>query len=162
MGKKYLWILLGIVIIISFLTCPTLQDHRTAATPVVSNVIQEVSNEAVDVILNKGLDIPKLFSSPIATLIRLFFQTVGDVGLKVTNFIINLFDENAEKMSISNFIEVENYYLFSLGYFRCGDFSSLISFGIFGHVFVFSQDSIKSDFEELINNFLSPSMNIGD
>ncbi len=153
-------LLLAVASCVLYLTNPSREEHRRAVTPRLESAMQEVAQESLDVILHKGFDVPKLLSQPIGTLGRILLQTVGELGLSAVNFIYGLIDADAEQLSISQFIEVEDYHLFSIGYFKCDDISAFVSLGICGKVFVVPQDNIESELREEVNMILPASMNL--
>lgn len=45
--------------------------------------------------------------------------------------------------AVGQFMEVDNYFIFSVGTVHYGDESKTVSFGILGHVFTFSSDDLR-------------------
>lgn len=60
----------------------------------------------------------------------------------------NIFASGVVNMAVSQFLDVDNYYLFSIGTINIEGKSRAVSFGILSHVFTFDNDYIREALNE--------------
>lgn len=60
----------------------------------------------------------------------------------------NIFASGVVNMAVSQFLDVDNYYLFSIGTINIEGKSRAVSFGILNHVFTFDNDYIREALNE--------------
>ena len=63
-----------------------------------------------------------------------------------------LFSGSISKLVINNSVEVDDYFLFSVGKFEYEGKSNVVSVGVLGHVFIVSKGKIKKELKQ--NNLL--------
>ena len=120
MKKIIILVLLVAAVIGAVVTCPDKKAHRKALTEAAGQYGEDKLAEATGG--NKTL-------GSIAKVVRKAGDSV--VGL-----------------AIGQMLDVENYYLFSIGKLNRGEESQVVSFGIFGHVFAPSTSMIDSALQE--------------
>lgn len=125
-------LILTIVLATMTITCPNKQAHEDA--------IQEVTNEWVSDKVDE--------------------QISGITDNKVAKRIINKVAKDitaygTEKI-VSNFVDVDNYVVCSIGRVQTGaNETKIVSLGVFGHVFTFDKDDIETAWKYALNNFKS-------
>ena len=110
---------LGVAALVFFLllmTCPDERKHRDAVTHEIMEVVQSEMGS------------PDTGSPTIDLLGGIF-------GGAIAKQIVNA--------AVGQFMEVDNYFIFSVGTVHYGDESKTVSFGILGHVFTFSSDDLR-------------------
>ncbi len=123
------WLIAGMILAILFatmvFTCPDRHAHEEA--------IQEVTKEWLGDKVQENLG---AFTGNSG-----FGSIVNDIVSK----IVREWTDSGTEFALTNFLEVDNYIVCSVGHIKIGDEDKTVSFGIFGHVFTFD----KNDLEEL-------------
>lgn len=109
--KKILFlVILAAVVVGAVVTCPDKKAHKEALADTfaeyASYKIDENKDNGLSDVLNEGLKVLR--------------KAGGDKVVEAT---------------LSQFLEVDNYYVLSIGKLKQGDEKKLISIGLFGHVF---------------------------
>lgn len=68
-------------------------------------------------------------------------QSAGSSG--IFGMFTNVFASGVVNMAVNQFLDVDNYFLFSIGTINVDGKSRAVSFGIFNHVFTFDDDYIR-------------------
>lgn len=137
------WLIAGLIIAVLFgimvLTCPEKQDHEEA----IQNVARQwVDNKVHDMLGGFGFD-------------------EGIVPEIVGKFIAKLTGGGTD-FAVSEFLDVKNYVVCSVGTINVGGKDRMVSLGIFGHVFTFDEEDIDILLEKawddlMAKNSLIPS-----
>lgn len=122
------WLIAGLILALLFgtmvLTCPDRQDHEEAIQEVTKNWVSNKVQEKVAPIL--GIDG--------------IGGTVGDI----IGRIVSEFTDKGTEFAISQYLDVKNYVVCSVGTIDVGDNKDkMVSLGIFGHVFTFDEDDLE-------------------
>ena len=132
------WLIGVLILVILFatmvFTCPDRQDHEQA--------IQEVTNEWMGDKIQEGL------SGFTGT--EGFGGVVGDIISK----IVREFTGQGSEFAITNYLDVKNYLVCSVGSVSVGDMQEkTVSFGIFGHVFTFNKEDLEAIWAKVLDDY---------
>lgn len=117
-GLIYFLIAILVILILAAITCPKDMEHRSAVTPLVTDLIQQNV---------KGL----------ASSFGFNIQEVKENNF--TNFFYeSMIGKHVEEMMSNNFY-VSDHIIYSTGYITSDDKTIRISIGCFGHVFTLGQ-----------------------
>ena len=104
--------------VVMFATCPKENDHK----------------DAICLAINKAVD-----------------EKLGDSSLSlqgVVNFAGKWAIKQGANLFIDSYVKVESYGLLSIGRYTFNDRNSVISVGMFNHVFTMSKDDILEEIEK--------------
>lgn len=118
MKKLYFFSILILVILMMAITCPDKQAHREALTGVVSNTIDD-----------------KLSSSLSAD-----SQGWAVLGSIVASKVV--------ESVVDTKLNVKNYFVFSLGRIHWKGEDKVVSLGLLGHIYTFSEDDLRAAVDE--------------
>ena len=143
------WFIAGVILAILFatmvFTCPDRQAHEEA--------IQDVAKEWLGDKVQDGLNGITGSSG--------FGGIVSDIVSKM----IREWTDSGTEMAISNYLDVKNYIVCSVGCIKIADQDKMVSLGIFGHVFTFDKDDLEEmwakalDSQESKNKAIVPPAN---
>lgn len=89
-------------------------------------------------------------------------ETVNDLGgTGIIGGIVKVGSTQLIRTAINQFVDVDNYVLFSMGYIDTGAEKSRVSLGILGHVFTFDKNQIDDKLQEAIGLNIKDIVNIG-
>lgn len=114
-GLLYCIIAVAVILVLAVISCPKEIEHRSAVTPVVSDLIQQNVNGIAG---SLGLNMNEVQKNNFT---NFFYETM--IGKKV------------EEMMTNNFY-VSDHLIYSTGYVVSNEQTIRISFGCFGHVFI--------------------------
>ena len=78
-------------------------------------------------------------------------ETISDMGgTGIIGGIVKVGSTQLIRSAINQFVDVDNYVLFSMGYIDTGAEKSKVSLGILGHVFTFEKSHIDEKLQEAI------------
>ena len=120
MKKKGFLSIIALVILalVMIATCPKEKDHK----------------DAICLAINKAVD-----------------EKLGDSDLSLqgfVNFAGKWVIKQGANLFIDSYVTVENYGLLSIGRYTFNDRNSIISVGMFNHVFTFSKDDVLEEVEK--------------
>lgn len=129
------WLIAALVLAILFatmvFTCPDRQDHETA--------IQEVTKAWVDDKVDENL-------GSITGVGGVFGDLINKALKQLTGF-------GTDKV-ISNYLDVKNYVVCSVGRMSIGDNEEkMVSLGVFGHVFTFGKEDIEKAWTRAMDDY---------
>lgn len=113
-GLLYCLIAFVVILVLAVISCPKEAEHRTAVTPVVTDLIQQNMNGLAG---SFGVNMKEAKKDNLS---RLFIESI--IGQQV------------EEMMKNNFY-VSNHLVYSTGYIMSNELNIRISIGCFGHVF---------------------------
>lgn len=127
------WLIAALILAILFatmvFTCPDRQDHEEA--------IQEVTKEWMGDKIEENLG------------------GNGIIGKIINKMITNITGFGTD-MAVSNFLDVKNYVVCSVGRIRIGDSEEkTVSLGIFGHVFTFGKEDLEEAWSQALDKYES-------
>ena len=89
-------------------------------------------------------------------------ETISDMGgTGIIGGIVKVGSTQLIRSAINQFVDVDNYVLFSMGYIDTGAEKSRVSLGILGHVFTFEKSHIDEKLQEAIGLNIKELINIG-
>ena len=129
------WLIAALILAIVFatmvFTCPDRQDHETA--------IQEVTKAWVGDKVDENL-------GSITGVGGVFGELINKALKELTGF-------GTDKV-ISNYLDVKNYVVCSVGRMAIGDNEEkMVSLGVFGHVFTFGKDDIEKAWTRAMDDY---------
>ena len=128
------WLIAALVLAILFgtmvMTCPDRADHEAA--------IQEVTKAWVDDKVDENLDAITGVGGMFGELINKALKELTGVG--------------TDKV-ISNYLDVKNYLVCSVGRMKIGDNEKMVSLGLFGHVFTFGKEDIEKAWTQAMDEY---------
>lgn len=113
-GLLYCLIAIVVLLVLAVISCPKEVEHRSAVTPVVTDLIQQNVNGLAG---SFGLNMQEVQKN---NLTNFFYESM--IGKQV------------EQMMTNNFY-VSDHLIYSTGYIMSNEQTVRISFGCFGHVF---------------------------
>lgn len=131
------WLIAALILAVLFatmvFTCPSRQAHEQA--------IQEVTKQWVgDKVDQKLPDIPGM----------------GGVMGDIINKIVKQITGTGTDMAISNYLDVKNYVVCSVGRISVGDTKDkMVSLGAFGHVFTFDKEDLEKLWAQAMDEYES-------
>lgn len=120
-NKVIKWGIAILVCLLLAVTCPDKEEHQEKIRMTISNVFDEALMES-------------------ASESEIGFSLIGSL---VVPKIVDIF--------LSDRLQVNNYFLFSIGQISFGGNVKTISFGIFNQVFTFDEDDIRQAISETVN-----------
>jgi len=132
------WLLAGLILAVLFgtmvFTCPDRKAHEEA--------IQEVTKHWVGDKVQENLN--------SITGSEGFGGVVGDIIGKIVAQITG----NGTDMAISQYLDVNNYMVCSVGTISVGDAKDkMVSLGIFGHVFTFNEEDLEALWAKMLDDY---------
>lgn len=128
------WLIAALILAILFatmvFTCPKPQDHKAA--------IQEVTKAWVDDKVDENLDA---------------ITGVGGVFGELINKALKELTGLGTDKVISNYLDVKNYLVCSVGRMKIGDNEKMVSLGLFGHVFTFGKEDIEKAWTQAMDEY---------
>ena len=129
------WLIAALILALLFatmvFTCPNRMDHEAA--------IQEVTKAWVDDKVDENLDAITGVGGVFGDLINKAIKQLTGIG--------------TDKV-ISNYLDVKNYVVCSVGRMKIGDNEEkMVSFGAFGHVFTFGKDDIEKAWTRAMDDY---------
>ena len=128
------WLIAALVLAILFatmvFTCPDRQAHEAA--------IQDVTKAWVDDKVDENLDAITGVGGMFGELINKALKELTGVG--------------TDKV-ISNYLDVKNYLVCSVGRMKIGDNEKMVSLGLFGHVFTFGKEDIEKAWTQAMDEY---------
>ncbi len=128
-GCAVFFVLIVILIIAMFLSCPKEVDHRIALRSLYNEVLQTKVEQSE---VNKWLDVAGIdLGDSKDALVRM-------AGNMSSGFVLN------------NMVTVEDYYIFSIARLHIKEGSYVVSVGVFNHVFTPSKEQVI----EIVDHYL--------
>ena len=129
------WLIAALILAILFatmvFTCPDRTDHETAIQEVTKAWVGDKVDENLDAITGVG----------------------GVFGDLINKAIKELTGIGTDKV-ISNYLDVKNYLVCSVGRMAIGDNKEkMVSLGVFGHVFTFGKDDIEKAWSRAMDDY---------
>ena len=66
------------------------------------------------------------------------------------------------RSAVDEYVKVDNYVLFSIGYIDTGAEKTRVSFGILGNVFTFNKDQLGDKINEIISKYVQDAIDLSD
>lgn len=66
------------------------------------------------------------------------------------------------RSAVDEYVKVDNYVLFSIGYIDTGAEKTRVSFGILGNVFTFNKDQLGEKINEIISKYMQDAIDLSD
>jgi len=128
MKKGCALLVIGVLVLLiaMIFTCPNKTDHQMA----LRDTLQEVANAKLQEAVNDKLGNLPLDNDALGTLV----SSVGRVAIEKTS-----------NLALDQLLQVDNYYLFSIGRIKWGEHERVVSVGVLNHVFAPSKEDIDNE-----------------
>ncbi len=132
-SHKGLWITLGVVALLAIILTIT-NPKKEDHCREITNVSRTWVNETID---NFNMN-----------------NLIGGAVKTASTWLI--------RSAVDEYVKVDNYVLFSIGYIDSGADKTKVSLGILGNVFTFNKDQLGEKINELISKYLQDAIDLGD